>query len=117
MRRIERIGLVSLLAAGGAALGVGCSSEPAVPARTQFLNQLQQPGVHRFDAVVIGKDGAPALSADVASCIANAFEHDKWPLEAAIQGKVPTGVDVKMLNLDISACQKDPGTTTIGPFG
>jgi hypothetical protein len=117
MRRIERLALGSLLVACGITVGAACSSTPAVPARTQFVDQLQQPGVHRFDAVVIGKDGAPGLSADTATCIANAFEHDKWPLEAAVQGKVPTGVDVKLLNLDISACEKDPGTTTIGPFG
>jgi hypothetical protein len=57
------------------------------------------------------------LSADVATCIANAFEHDRWPLEAAVQGNLPSGVDVRMLNQDVNACQADPGTTTIGIFG
>jgi hypothetical protein len=53
----------------------------------------------------------------VAGCVANAFERDKWPLEAALGGKVPATVDVKRLNQDIAACQADPGTTTIGLFG
>ena len=97
-------------------VSVGCSSTPPQPARARFLAQLQQPGVHRFDQVQVGTEGK-TLGADVATCVANAFERDHWPLEAAVDGKVPSKVDVRMVNADVAACEADPNTTTTGPFG
>jgi len=93
-----------------------CSSEPVPPARQRFLAKLAEPGPHRFDQVSVG-DGTNPLDPAQASCVATAFEKNKWPFEAAMDGKVPTRLDVKTLNSDVRACLEDPGTTTIGPFG
>lgn len=112
---MRRLGPLALAVAVGAT-AASCSTAPTQSPRAQFLAELQTPGVHRFDAVQVGSEGS-GLSAEVATCVANAFERDKWPLEAALGGKVPTQVDVKRLNQDVTACQGDPGTTTIGPFG
>lgn len=80
------------------------------------MQGLQQPGPHRFDQVQVG-DGATALTAAQASCVADAFERWRWPLESALDNKVPTKVDVKLVTQAASACIDDPTTTTIGPFG
>lgn len=93
-----------------------CSTAPETPARQRFTEQLQQPGPHRFDQVSVG-NGTDPLDPARAACVADAFEKNKWPLESALEGKVPTRVDVKLVSSAVTACLKDPGTTTIGPFG
>jgi hypothetical protein len=98
------------------ALGVtACSSAPPTPARARFVERLQQAGPKRFDQVQVGDD--KPLDAATAECVAKAFEKNRWAFDAALDGRVPTQVDVKAVNKAVAGCLQDPGTTTIGPFG
>jgi hypothetical protein len=98
-----------------ASLGA-CSSQPSGSARERFVQRLQQPGPHRFDQMQVGEGTAP-LDATQAACVADAFESNRWPLDAALENRVPTRVDIKEVSVEAEACLRDPGTTTIDPFG
>jgi hypothetical protein len=88
----------------------GCSSTTASTAREQFTARLRQPGVHRFDQVSVGLADRGLNEAE-AECVADAFERDHWPLEAALGNRVPAKVDVKLVTFDAAACIGTPDTT------
>lgn len=97
-----------MLAAGQVALAACAAS--GTTARQQFVERLQQPGVHRFDQVSVGVDGRGLTEAE-ATCVADAFERSKWPVAAALDNRVPASVDVKVASKAAAACIGVTGTT------